>query len=65
MTAIAGPPHVVILAWGEGRRMGVGRPKALYPIFFRPMVRYVLDAAAAIEHGALSLLGGACVNVFR
>lgn len=51
-------PHIVVLAGGEGRRMKLGRPKALHPVFFRPMLHHVLDAAAAVPHRSLSVLFG-------
>mgnify|MGYP001001372239 CR=1 FL=1 len=37
----------VILAAGEGKRMKRGRPKALLPVLFKPMLQWVLDSAAA------------------
>ncbi len=38
--------------------MRIGHPKALYPVFFRPMIHYALDAAMAVEHRSLSLVVG-------
>lgn len=35
----------VILAAGEGKRMKSNRPKALSPVLFKPMLRWVMDAA--------------------
>jgi bifunctional UDP-N-acetylglucosamine pyrophosphorylase/glucosamine-1-phosphate N-acetyltransferase len=40
------PTFVVILAAGEGTRMRSARPKPLHHLCGRPMVLYVLDAAA-------------------
>lgn len=40
---------VVILAAGEGTRMRSKAAKVLFPICGRPMVDYVLDAAAALD----------------
>ena len=34
----------VILAAGEGERMKSGRPKALSPVLFKPMLQWVLDS---------------------
>lgn len=52
-----GAPHVVILAAGAGaprsRELG-----ALTPVFYRPMIRLVLDAAAAIPHRSLVAIAG-------
>jgi bifunctional UDP-N-acetylglucosamine pyrophosphorylase/glucosamine-1-phosphate N-acetyltransferase len=53
------PPHVVILAGGAGRGMKTDRPKLLTPVFFRPMIHYVLDAAAAISHRSITVVAGA------
>ena len=38
--------------------MKIGRPKTLYPVFFRPMIHYALDAAMALEHSSVSLVVG-------
>ncbi len=38
----------VILAAGKGTRMRSSTPKVLHPILGKPMVRYVLDQAAAV-----------------
>lgn len=40
---------VVILAAGEGTRMKSDIPKVLFPLYGRPMVDYVLDAASCVE----------------
>ncbi|MBI3299881.1 MAG: bifunctional N-acetylglucosamine-1-phosphate uridyltransferase/glucosamine-1-phosphate acetyltransferase [Elusimicrobia bacterium] len=51
-------PDIVVLAGGAGSRMRVDHPKALHPVFFRPMIRHVLDAAAALPHRAFCLVVG-------
>ena len=43
---VSRPTCVVVLAAGEGTRMHSTRPKPLHHLCGRPMVRYVLDAAA-------------------
>lgn len=48
--------HIVILAGGAGKRMRIGHPKALHPVFFRPMVHHVLDAVQALPHRSLRLI---------
>ena len=45
MSALA----VIVLAAGEGTRMKSARPKVLHEIAHRPMLRHVLDAAAALQ----------------
>lgn len=54
----SGPPHIVILAGGDGARMRLAHPKALHPVFFRPMIHYALDAATAAAHRSLTLVVG-------
>lgn len=54
----APPPHIVILAGGSGRRMKTRAPKLLTPVFFRPMIAFALDAAAAVPHRSVSLVVG-------
>jgi bifunctional UDP-N-acetylglucosamine pyrophosphorylase/glucosamine-1-phosphate N-acetyltransferase len=51
-------PHILILAGGAGRRMKAAGPKALMPVFHRPMIHYVLDAALAIPHRSVSVVVG-------
>jgi bifunctional UDP-N-acetylglucosamine pyrophosphorylase/glucosamine-1-phosphate N-acetyltransferase len=36
--------------------MRSGRPKALHPVFFRPMIHHVLDAARALPHRSVRLI---------
>lgn len=59
------PPHIVILAGGAGTRMKIGDPKALHPVFFRPMIHYALDAAMATPHRSLCLVVGRGEREFR
>lgn len=42
----------VILAAGEGKRMKTNRPKVMSPVLFKPMLKWVIDAArlADIDH---------------
>jgi len=58
-------PHIVVLAGGAGARMRIGHPKALHPVFFRPMIHYALDAAAGLEHASLRLVVGRAEREFR
>lgn len=48
----------VILAAGEGKRMKRGRPKALLPVLFKPMLQWVLDSAAAAGIGRICVVTG-------
>lgn len=48
--------RVVVLAGGEARRMKASGPKALLPVFFRPMVHHVLDTAVAVSEGPVCLV---------
>ncbi|MCM2304222.1 MAG: NTP transferase domain-containing protein [Elusimicrobia bacterium] len=59
------PPHVVILAGGAGARMKIGHPKALHPVFFRPMIHYALDAARALGPPSTRLVVGPGEREFR
>ena len=54
-----GALHIVILAGGAGRNMKAAGVKVLTPVFFRPMIRYVLDAAMALPHLTLRVVVGA------
>ena len=58
-------PHVVVLAGGAGERMRTGHPKALHPVFFRPMVHYALEAAAALGPRSVCLVVGSAESEFR
>lgn len=48
--------RVVVLAGGDGSRMKAAGPKALLPVFFRPMVHHVLETAAAVSQGPVCLV---------
>ncbi len=39
------PNCAILLAGGEGKRMKSTRPKVLSPVLFKPMLRWVMDAA--------------------
>lgn len=54
--ATAEPPHIVILAAGVSARLSPEHPRALHPVFFRPMVHYALDAAMALPHRSVTLV---------
>jgi bifunctional UDP-N-acetylglucosamine pyrophosphorylase/glucosamine-1-phosphate N-acetyltransferase len=41
--------HLVVLAAGKGTRMKSAVPKVLHPVAGRPMIAYVLDAAAQLS----------------
>ena len=43
------PLAAVVLAAGEGKRMGGGVPKVLVEACARPLVEWVLDALAPLE----------------
>jgi bifunctional UDP-N-acetylglucosamine pyrophosphorylase/glucosamine-1-phosphate N-acetyltransferase len=48
----------VILAGGEGKRMKSGRPKALSPVLFKPMLQWVLDSAREAGVGRVCVVTG-------
>jgi len=48
----------IILAAGQGTRMRSSRPKPLHMLCGRPLVRYVLDAAAGCETGRAVVVVG-------
>lgn len=52
-----GKLHAVILAAGEGKRMLSAVPKVLHPICGRPMLRYILDSAAAVAVDPIIVVG--------
>jgi bifunctional UDP-N-acetylglucosamine pyrophosphorylase / glucosamine-1-phosphate N-acetyltransferase len=58
-------PHIVVLAAGAGQGMKGGGVKVLTPVFFRPMMHRVLDAAMAVPHRSLSVVVGAEENMIR
>jgi bifunctional UDP-N-acetylglucosamine pyrophosphorylase/glucosamine-1-phosphate N-acetyltransferase len=49
---------VVILAAGKGTRMHSSLPKVLHPIAHKPMVQHVIDAAKALDVGAVQMVYG-------
>ncbi len=53
---MTGRPHVVlVLAAGQGKRMGSDRAKVLHPVAGRPLVHHVLDAVRPL-HGTRTLV---------
>jgi 2-C-methyl-D-erythritol 4-phosphate cytidylyltransferase len=40
---------VIVLAAGEGKRMKSATPKVLHEVAWRPMLSYVMDAAASMK----------------
>lgn len=48
----------VILAAGEGKRMKSGRPKALSPVLFKPMLQWVLDSVRGAGVGRACVVTG-------
>ena len=58
-TPLIGAPHIVILAAGTGGDGETGGLSALTPVFFRPMIRHVLDAALAVPHRSVRVVVGA------
>jgi bifunctional UDP-N-acetylglucosamine pyrophosphorylase/glucosamine-1-phosphate N-acetyltransferase len=53
------PLAVIVLAAGLGTRMKSGLPKVLHPICGRPLLAYVLDAAASLAPARLVVVTGA------
>ena len=53
------PVAVVVLAAGEGRRMNSDLPKVLHTLADRPMIRHVLDRAAALAPARVAAVVGA------
>lgn len=56
--ARARPVAVVVLAAGEGRRMNSDLPKVLHTLADRPMIRHVLDRAAALAPARVAAVVG-------
>ena len=54
----AARPDAIILAAGQGKRMGGDLPKVLFPICDRPMVRWVIDACFDAGVGRCILIVG-------
>ena len=53
------PLAVMILAAGLGTRMKSDLPKVMHPVCGRPLLAYVLDAAAALEPARMVVVTGA------
>jgi bifunctional UDP-N-acetylglucosamine pyrophosphorylase/glucosamine-1-phosphate N-acetyltransferase len=51
--------YVAVLAAGEGKRLGAGRPKVLTPLWGRPAVRYPVEAARTLQPERIVVVGGA------
>lgn len=49
---------IVILAAGEGKRMKSALPKVLQPLAGRPLLKHVIDAARALDPGAIHVVHG-------
>jgi len=56
---------IVILAAGQGTRMKSELPKVMHRVAGRPMVRYVLDAASALQPSALVVVVGYGADMVR
>ncbi len=52
------PLAVLILAAGKGTRLNSARPKVLHEVANRPMIRHVLEAAAALQPQRLIVVVG-------
>ena len=52
------PVTVVILAAGQGKRMGSDLPKVLHPLAGRPLLAHVLDSARELEPAAVRIVHG-------
>jgi bifunctional UDP-N-acetylglucosamine pyrophosphorylase/glucosamine-1-phosphate N-acetyltransferase len=50
--------NIVILAAGQGKRMFSERPKVLHPLAGRPLLAYVIDAAAALKPNRICVVCG-------
>ena len=53
------PLAVIVLAAGLGTRMKSALPKVLHPVCGRPLLAYVLDAAAALSPARVVVVTGA------
>jgi bifunctional UDP-N-acetylglucosamine pyrophosphorylase/glucosamine-1-phosphate N-acetyltransferase len=56
---------IIVLAAGQGLRMKSELPKVMHPLAGRPMVRYVLDAARALEPATLAVVVGYGADLVR
>jgi len=63
--ATAAPLHIVVLAGGSGKRMKSAHPKLLHPLFFKPMVHFILDTVMALPHRSVSLVVGKGEREYR
>ncbi|UPT75133.1 MAG: NTP transferase domain-containing protein [Elusimicrobiota bacterium] len=55
---MSGAPHILVLAAGGGDRMNTTLAQALQPVFFKPMIRHVLDAAVSVPRRSLGVVAG-------
>ncbi len=51
-------PHIVILAAGRGKRMHSQLVKVLHPVFFKPMIHYVIELGLKIPHQSITVVVG-------
>jgi bifunctional UDP-N-acetylglucosamine pyrophosphorylase/glucosamine-1-phosphate N-acetyltransferase len=56
---------IIVLAAGQGVRMNSDLPKVMHPLAGRPMVRYAVDAARALEPENLILVVGYRADLVR
>jgi bifunctional UDP-N-acetylglucosamine pyrophosphorylase / glucosamine-1-phosphate N-acetyltransferase len=52
------PLSVIILAAGQGKRMGSDLPKVLQPLAGRPLLAHVIDTARSLEPAAIHVVHG-------
>ena len=56
---------VIVLAAGQGVRMKSDLPKVMHPLAGRPMVRYVIEIARALEPACLTVVVGHGADLVR
>ncbi len=56
---------VIILAAGQGKRMGSDRPKPLVPVAGRPIIDHLIDAVRAAGIGTVSVVVGHQAETMR
>jgi bifunctional UDP-N-acetylglucosamine pyrophosphorylase/glucosamine-1-phosphate N-acetyltransferase len=56
---------LIVLAAGQGTRMRSDLPKVLHPLAGRPMLRFVVDAARALEPDTLAVIVGHRAGLIR